>query len=91
MQFGHGRSAHHRARRLVQAVHVLGDDPGQQPAAAQLGHGSVAVVRDRPGDMPPAKVAAGPVPAPGGGAADEGLVGHRRCPETRRARPVGPR
>ena len=38
MQFGHRG----RARRLVQAVHVLGDDPGQQPAAAELGHGAVA-------------------------------------------------
>ena len=69
-----------RARGLVQAVHVLGDDPGQQPAAAQLGDGAVAVVGHRPGDVPPADEAAGPVPAPCRRAAGEGLVRHRRRP-----------
>jgi hypothetical protein len=38
----------------VQAVDVLGDDPGQPPAAAELGDGAVAVVRGRSGDVPPA-------------------------------------
>jgi len=74
VQFGHlGRSC-----RLVQAVHVLGDDPRQQPATAEFRDGTMTVVRHRPGDVPPAEVAAGPVPAPGGGAPGEGLVCHRR-------------
>jgi len=66
------------ACRLVQAVHVLGDDPGQQPAATEFRDGTMTMVRHRPGDVPPAEVAAGPVPAPSGGAPGEGLVGHRR-------------
>ena len=76
VQFGHLG----RARRLVQPVDVLGDDPGQQPAAAELGHRVVAAVRDRLADVPPAQVAASPVPAPGVRAGGEGLVGHRRRP-----------
>ena len=31
-----------RARGLVQPVHVLGDDPAEQAAPLQLGHGLVA-------------------------------------------------
>ena len=68
------------ARRLVQAVHVLRDDPGQQPAAAHLGHGAMTVVRHRPGDVPPAQVTARPVPAPRRLTAGEGLVRHRLRP-----------
>ncbi len=74
VEFGHRG----RPRGLMQAIHVLGDDPGQQAALAEFGDGSVAVVRPGPGDAPPAHVAAGPVPAPGGGTPGKGLVGHRR-------------
>src|ERR1035437_2657287 len=70
VQFGHLG----RAGRLVQAVHVLGDDPGPQPAAAELGERSMTRVRPLLGYVPPAEVAAGPVPAPGGRAPGEGLV-----------------
>lgn len=77
-----------RARGLVQAVHVLGDDPGQQATPAEFGDGAVAVVRQRPGDAPPAQVAARPVPAPGGGAPGKGLVGHRRGAQGLAGRPA---
>jgi hypothetical protein len=74
VEFGHVG----RARGLMQAVYILGDDPGQQAAPAEFGDDAVAVVRHGPGDAPPAHVAAGPVPAPGGGTPGKGLVGHRR-------------
>jgi len=86
VEFGHlGRG---RARGLMQAIHVLGDDPGQQAAPAELGDGAVAVVRQSPGDPPPAHVAAGPVPAPGGGTPGKGLVGHRRGAQGQAGRPA---
>ena len=48
----------------------------EQAAALHLGHGLVAVVGSGPGDVPPAQVAARPVPLPGRGGAGERLVGH---------------
>jgi len=84
VEFGH----HRRARGLMQAVHVLGDDPGQQAAPAELVDGAVAVVRQSPGDPPPAHVAAGPVPAPGGGTPGKGLVGHRPGAQGQAGRPA---
>jgi hypothetical protein len=79
---------HNRPRGLMQAVHVLGDDPGQQAAPTKLGDGAVAVVRQSPGDAPPAHMAAGPVPAPGRGTPGEGLVGHRRGAQGQAGRPA---
>ncbi len=86
VEFGHlGRR---RARGLMQAIDVLGDDPGQQAAPAEFGDGVMAVVRDGRGDVPPAQVTARPVPAPGGGAGGKGLVGHRRGAQGQAGRPA---
>ena len=77
-----------RAGRLVQPVDVLGDDSVQQAAPLQLGHGVVALVRGGPGDVPPAQVAARPVPLPGRGGAGERLVCHRLGPPGQPGRPA---
>ncbi len=50
-----------RARRLVQPVDVLGDDPGKRARALELGDRAVAVVRRRPRHPPPADLRARPV------------------------------
>src|ERR1700733_6672481 len=83
VQLGHGTAA----GRLVQPVHVLGDDPAQQPVPLELGHRQVPGVRRRPGDVPPAQMAARPVPLPRRRAPGERLVGHR-LPAPRQ--PAGP-
>ncbi len=79
----------HAARgRPLQPVDVLGDDPRDQAAPLQLRHRPVPRVRARRRDVPPAEMAARPVPAPRRLAPGERLVGYRlRAPSA----PVSPR
>ena len=65
-----------RASRLMQAVDILGDDPGQQPAALEFRDRVMARVRGSADHVPPPVMTARPVPAAGRGAAGERLVRH---------------
>src|ERR1035441_7662546 len=76
VQFDHAP----RPGGLMQAIHVLRDDPGQQPAALEFRDRMVPRVRGRGGNMPPATVAARPAPPPGRGTPGERLVRHRLGP-----------
>src|ERR1700730_3032851 len=71
------------ARRLVQAIDVLGDDPREQPASLELRDRVMPRVRDRASDVPPPNVATRPVPLAARGTACANLGGHR-------LRPAGP-
>jgi hypothetical protein len=66
-----------RARRLVQPVHVLRDDPAHQPVPLERGDRAMPGIRCGPGDVPPAEVAARPVPLPRRRGPGELLVRHR--------------
>ncbi len=61
---------------LVEPVHVLGDESGEQSPLLQPGYRGMAVVGIRPAQVRPADVVAGPVALPVSGFADEFLVGH---------------
>ena len=73
VQLGHGGGA----RRLVQPVHVLGDDGVDQPGPLEPRDRPVAGVRRRPGDVPPAQMRPRPVPLARRRRPGERLVRHR--------------
>ena len=74
------------ARRLVQAVDVLGDDRAEDAPPLQVGDGVVGGVRLGVREALPADERAGPVPAAGRAGTGELAVLHRRDP----AGAVGP-
>src|SRR5690606_17843769 len=59
------------ARGLVQAVDVLRDAPGEEAASLEGGDRAMPGVGSRPRDVPPAEMAARPVPAAGRRAAEK--------------------
>ena len=64
------------SRLLVEAVHVLGYDPGQTPVRLEAGEGAVGVVGHGARDPLPPDGAPGPVPPPPRRGADELPVLH---------------
>ena len=72
------------ARRLVQAIDVLGDDAGQPARPLELGQRAMPGVRPGLADPPPALVGPGPVAAPSLRCPGELAELHRRGPDRRR-------
>ena len=75
------------AGRLVQAVHVLRDDPVDHAELLQRGDRTVARVGPGVADAAPAEVTARPVAPAGQRVTGERLVGHRRTAPGRAGRP----